>query len=134
LVGRRGARGSHDPSPRPDAAAPPPPARNRRIGRRAINRRRDRKPFVDPFTARAGALVAFVLTTGFGLLAVHALATGCIRLKTGPHGAGLMHCRPERPYWVASVTLLALVCLLALAGARLTRIARRRPEQAPPER
>ena len=85
--------------------------------------RRSPKPCIDPFTARAGACLLLVIAVGFLCLSIHALATGCIRLKYAPHGPGIMHCAPETPYWVASLSSLVLGSALVFVCGKLLRIA-----------
>lgn len=84
------------------------------------------KRYVDPFTARVGTCVLLAIAAGFLLFAIHALATGCIQLKSGPHARGIAHCRPETSYWVASLALLVLGCALVLVCGKLFGMADRR--------
>lgn len=86
--------------------------------------RSNSKPFIEPVTAWAGAGLSLVLAAGFLSFAAHALASGCIRLKAGPHAAGVAHCRPEPAYWVASVAFLVFGCGLALVCGKLFQIAK----------
>lgn len=82
------------------------------------------KPLLDPVTAWGGAGLSLVLAAAFLSFAAHALASGCIRLKAGPHGIGVAHCRPEAAYWVASVGFLVFGCGLAVVCGKLFQIAR----------
>jgi H+/Cl- antiporter ClcA len=78
---------------------------------------------IDRFTAKAGAAVLIVIAGGFLFVALNALVTGCIRLKNSPHGSGLLHCKPEMPYWVATLSLLALGLVLLILSAKVVKIA-----------
>lgn len=88
----------------------------------------------DRFTARAGACVLLLIAAGFLFFAVQAFATGCLRLKSGPHGAGVVYCSPETAYWVASTLALALGCALVGMSYKLFRFSARRSRAASAER
>ena len=95
---------------------------------------RHRSPRVDAFTAKAVACTLLVIAGGFFAVALHALATGCIRLGSGPHGPWLPYCKPDQPYWVAIAALLVLGCVLVLACGKLWKLAAPRPGHRPPGR
>lgn len=82
---------------------------------------------VDPFTATAGACLLLVIAAGFLSLSVHALATGCIRIRPGHHGPGVVHCSPESSYWIATLSLLVLGLAVIPACLRLFGHVRRSP-------
>lgn len=67
-------------------------------------------------------------------VSIRALTTGCIGLVRGRHGPSLAHCVPETAYGVATVVLLLLATVLALASLWLLRLACRRSDTRSPNR
>ena len=92
----------------------------------SLRPRRTIRP-VDPFTATAGACLLLAIAAGFLSLSVHALATGCIRIRPGHHGPGVVHCSPESSYWIATLSLLVFGSALIPACLRLFGHLRRSP-------
>lgn len=82
------------------------------------------KPHVDPFTARAVALVLFAIATGMLAVGGNALASGCIGLMRGRHGPAVLHCAPTTAYWVATSAAFVVGVIGAFAGMCCWRIAR----------
>ncbi|WP_132260046.1 hypothetical protein [Paucimonas lemoignei] len=78
---------------------------------------------IDRFTATAGAAVLVAIAVGFVFFAFSALATGCISLEGPTDGTGILYCKPDAPYWVATLSFLLIGLVLIFVSVKLVQAA-----------